>query len=193
MNFNFLLRLKGYVDNNLNEFIKWVILLGLYGFYRMLSATVETPRIMFLIIPLVVASQLVFTLSWILDNLVDFLVPASNASKQRKIKGMWTFIFLLTGILSMLGFFIFEYVPLFNLGFCGFISSSLAYFWDKKDPWYYLSIFLFITGVTGVVFSFVQNNGIPVVSAVFYGGFTVFYFYRLIKIRKKTSPPGLQG
>lgn len=193
MNFNFLLRLKGYVDNNLNEYIKWVILVGLYGFYRMLSATVQTPRIMFLVIPLVVASLLVFTLNWILDNLVDFLVPASNASKQRKIKGMWTFIFLLTGILSMLGFFVIEYVPLFNLGFWGFISSSLAFFWDKKDPWYYLSLFLFITGVAGVVFSFVQNNGIPVVSAVFYGGFTVFYFYRLIKIRKKSSLPGSQG
>ena len=113
MNFNFLLRLKAFVDNNLNEYIKWVILLGLYGFYRMLSAAVQTTGIMFLIIPLVVTSLLVFTVSWILDNLVDFLVPASNPSKQQKRKGMWTFVFLLTGIISMLAFFVFEYVPLF--------------------------------------------------------------------------------
>jgi len=191
MNLNFLARFKDFVDKNLNEYIKWVILIGLYGFYRMMAAVIEPSRIMFLIVPLIVLSFLVFTIDWILDSLVAMVSPRSGVTPALKRPGTLVTISLAIGLVGIIIFYITEYIPFFNLGFFGLISSSLVIFWEKNNPYFYLSLLLFAIGLIGLVFSFVQNSGVPLASVFFFLGFTAFYFFKLYKNRIKKTPSPL--
>ncbi|HAQ38807.1 MAG TPA: hypothetical protein PLU49_12900 [Saprospiraceae bacterium] len=191
MNFNFLFRFRDLVDKNLNEYIKWVILVGLYGFYRMMAAVIEPSKIMFLIVPLIVLSFLVFTVDWILDSLVAVAAKKTTTTAALKRTGTLVAISLAAGLFGIIIFYLTEYIPFFNLGFLGLVSSALVIFWERNNPYFFLSLLLFAIGLIGLIFSFVQNSGVPFPSVIFYLGFTAFYFFRLYKNRIKKLPTQL--
>lgn len=190
LNFNFLLRLKYILEKNLNEYIKWVILIGLYGFYRMMAAVIEPGRIMFLLLPLIAISFLVFTLEWIIESLIAVLIPDTKPDKELKKTGIRVILFLMLGITGFVIFLFTNFIPFFSLGFFGLISSVLSVFLVKRNPYFYLSLLLMAIGLTGMIFSFVQNTGFSLFGILFYLGFTVFYFFRLYQNRRKKEASG---
>ena len=174
------------VERDLNEFVKWVILIGLYLFYRMMEKAYDEKDLTFLVIPLIVLAILAFIIDWI----IKYLVASVHREEQNNQRSYW-FSRIISGLLYislsvLITFYFFEWVPLINLGiFLLLATAMLAKYRNlsttgKTQKWnLWLLALLFLMGVTGLIHAFAYNNYLNVTTFLFYVLAIVYYYLNL--------------
>ena len=180
---NLYLKFQKMIAKDLNEYIKWVILIGSYLFYRMMEKAYVEEKLTFLVIPLVFLAILVFISDWIIDDLVY-----STDRRNPEIKGKLPVIMIIAflfyfSILQFILFYLTKWVPLINIGILSILSSAiLARIKDNntlKVPllWNrWLGILLLLTGTTGMIYAIIYNNSLNVITFVFY--IVILFYFR---------------
>jgi hypothetical protein len=188
------LLLQKRIEKDLNEYIKWVFLIGLYGFYRMLAITYDEKQLAFLVIPLIFIAICVFISDWIIEDLVRTAEnPEERMGDSRPLIVSWlvTGLFYLSILLFVL-FYLVDWVPLVNLGLLGLLGAAMAArFQDASTPgqeqtWNrWASLVLATIGLAGSIHAIIFNNQLNVLSFVFYIACMVYYYLNLYLYNKK--------
>lgn len=174
------------IEKDLNEYIKWVILLGLYVFYHMLDNAYDEKKLVFLVIPLIFSGILVFLSDWIIRDLVYSASKDSGDNHRPKSLSVGVALLFYTSLVSFIVFYFLDWVPLINLGFLALLGTAiLARYQDVATPgqeqswnrWF--SMVLITVGIAGLVHAFIFNNYLNVLTFVFYLGFAIYYFMNL--------------
>jgi hypothetical protein len=189
--------IKTRIEKDLNEYIKWVILIGLYLFYRMMEKAYDESQLTFLVIPLVFLAILVFISDWIIDYLV-ISCDKTEATAQRpvSISRIIGGLFYLS-IIFLLLFYIFEWFPLINMGiFCLLSTAIAARAQDVRSnstrPGWNITyaIILVFVGLSGIVHALFLNNYLNFLTFIFYVGGIIYYFlnlYLFVKVDQKSK------
>ena len=181
----FLNKIQHLVDKDLNEFVKWVILLGLYVFYRMMEKVYDEKQLAFLVLPLLFIGIVVFIIDWIIDDLILCVNNFNKRNLQKKdhFSVLLVCIFFILSILFFILFYVFEHVELINAGFFSLLLSPLLAKRRKlirahgaKHWTNWISILLIIGGMAGLIHAIYFSNGLNTISFIFYVACTVYYF-----------------
>lgn len=181
----FLNKVQHLVDKDLNEFVKWIILLGLYVFYRMMEKAFDEKQLVFLVLPLLFIGIMVFIIDWIID---DLILCINNFNKKTILKKdqfslLLVCLFLILSIVLFILFYIFDHVELINAGFFSLLLSPLLAkkrkLIGKHGPKHWtnwISTLLIIGGFAGLIHAIYFSNGLNTISFIFYVACIVYYF-----------------
>jgi hypothetical protein len=179
-----LIKIKDSIQKNLNEYIKWVIILSLYLFHRMMATSLETDKLDFIITPVILIGISVL----LADRLIDPLILFSRKFKttavgieSNSVLNLLISISYLTGIMIMMAYMVTGLFLLINIGLFLLMGSGLlTQFGESRKQNKPLSIFailVLLTGLAGCIHGFIfQKNGINSISFSFYGLFLIYYF-----------------
>jgi len=190
---NLLIRLQNIVNKDLNEYIKWVIVLGLYIFYRMMEKVYDEKQLVFLVIPIILLGIIVFIIQWIITPIIVFF-QFKDTKQIIPIKKKWGAV-LVTGLFVIsisvfIIFYFYENVVLINLGFLSLFSSAIvAILFQKLNNRliFWFSFILFSIGISGFIFSLLKQNGLNTISLIFYICFIVFYYSIILDKKDKSN------
>ena len=190
----FLLKLKKLVDRDLNEYVKWVILLGLYLFYRMLEKAFAEERLVFLVVPLLFLAISTLLIDWIIDYLIRFtrLINRKVDKSAKGLKGtVAVSLSYYLGIALLTFLYLWNHVSFISTGVFLIMASGLlsrAYHFSLQDRRGFLAMLLLLTGLAGSIHSLILENALNTINFIFYIAFLAFYVYL-----SWSKPPGSQG
>ena len=186
----FLNKIKHLVDEDLNEFVKWIMLLGLYVFYRMMEKVYDEKQLVFLVLPLIFLGIMVFIIDWIIDDMILSLTKFNKKSLQKKdyLSALAVGILLILSLILFILFYIFENVELMNAGFFSLLLAPLLAKRKKlvkihgpKHWTNWISVVLIITGLAGLAHAIYFKNGLNSISFIFYV-VCIAYYFLMIKL-----------
>lgn len=188
----FYTRIQSLIEKDLNEYIKWVILIGLYVFYRMMDVVYEEDQLVFLVIPLIFIALTVFLSDWIIG---DLLLSSSKGDGVRpRITSYLVAGLFYLSILLFIIFYIIEWVPLINIALFSLLASAfIGRYQDvrAKGPkntvirWF--SLILIALGIASSIFAVLNNNYLNVETFIFYIAFLIYYFLNLYLFNRKVQ------
>jgi ABC-type multidrug transport system fused ATPase/permease subunit len=186
------LRIQTLIEKDLNEYVKWVLLVGLYVFYRMMDVAYEEEQLVFLVIPMVFIALTVFLSDWII---ADLLLSSSkeDGERPRFISHLVASLFYLSILLFIVFYFV-EWVPLINLAIFSLLSSALvARYQDvkregqEKTTIRWSSLLLIVLGLAGFVHAVLYNNYLNVITFVFYIAYIIYYYINLYQFKRENK------
>jgi drug/metabolite transporter (DMT)-like permease len=186
------LRIQTLIEKDLNEYVKWVLLVGLYVFYRMMDVAYEEEQLVFLVIPMVFIALTVFLSDWII---ADLLLSSSkeDGERPRFISHLVAGLFYLSILLFIVFYFV-EWVPLINLAIFSLLSSALvARYQDVKREGQeqttirWSSLLLIMLGLAGFVHAVLYNNYLNVITFIFYIAYIIYYYINLYQFKRENK------